>query len=259
MIVDVPPAVAQIAQRVERQEQGIFLYRLHRVFDVHAGPMHRHDDLDLAVVVQDAAVVKVRVLRALTGGKPADGPAMQQIEQQYERPKSTDVFHRPFDPKYVNEYTFRPQDGGTYAFSSSLRDGSHGEGTFSLDRDGNVVKYVYTPYALPQYASSGTVVNERSQVLPGVWYLTREAHEYRGHYLIFGGGATAVITYNSFRRYADLNSALTALSSNSIANARTRKSFPLCVSSSARASRRRRSTSAFSSACSSAAPSGPEM
>lgn len=214
MIADAPPAIVQIAQRAASQERGIVLYRLHRVFDVHAGPSRRHDDFVMAIVAQDARIVKVRVLHAESGGKELDENAKAQLERQYEQPKPSDVFHRPFDPAYLNEYSYQELDPRTYRFTSALRDGSHGNGTLSLDADGNVVRYQYTPNVLPQYAKSGSVANERSQVLPGVWYLIREAHEYRGRYFIFSGGATAVITCDSFESYRDLPSALAALAGN---------------------------------------------
>lgn len=211
VLADVPPALVQIAQRVKSHERGVMLYRLHRVFDVHAGPSRRHDELELAVVTQDAAVIKVRVLHATSGGKPLDDASRRQIETQYEHPNPGDVFHRPFDPAYLSEYTYQSVDAETYRFTSLLRDSSHGDGTFTLDGAGEVVKYVYTPDTLPKYAKSGTVTNVRSQVLPGSWRLTREAHEYRGQYFIFSGGATAVITCDSFEQFADVPSALSAL------------------------------------------------
>ncbi len=165
----------------------------------------------LAVAIQDGRTLKVRVIRATTGGKSADAAGMSQIEHQYEHPAPGDSFHRPFDPLYANEYTFQQVDPSTYRFASSVRDGAHGTGTLSLDAAGNVVKYQYTPNVLPRYTSSGTIVGERSQVLPNFWWLTREAHAYSGHYAIFGGGATVIITYDSFSRYPDLASVLTGL------------------------------------------------
>src|SRR5579884_1500899 len=211
MIADAPAAVAQIAQRTAAQEKGFVTYRLHRVFDVHAGPRHRRDEWFLAVATQDGTIVKVRVLRASIGGSAADAAKTAEIENQYEHPKPDDVLHRPFDPRYVSEYSYQAADAQTYRFSSAMHDGSHGNGTFSVDANGNVVKYQYTPNVLPQYATSGTVTDDRGAVLQNYWSLTRESHEYRGHYLIFGGGATAVITYDQYKRYPDLNSAVSAL------------------------------------------------
>jgi hypothetical protein len=211
MIAAAPPAVVQIAERFSHQERGVVGYRLHRVFDVHAGPMHRHDELDLAVVSQDGQTIKVRVLRAMSNGKEADDAGKAQLENQYEHPNPDDVFHRPFDPQYLSEYSYEAVDALTYRFTSTMRDGSHGDGTFSTDSAGDVVKYQYTPKVLPRYTTSGTVTYERAQVLPGYWFMTSENHEYRGHYAIFGGGATADITYDSFKRYPDAATAISAL------------------------------------------------
>lgn len=211
MIAAAPPAVVQIAERFSHQERGVVGYRMHRVFDVHAGPMHRHDELDLAVASQDGETIKVRVVRAVSNGKEADNPGKVQIENQYEHPNPGDVFHRPFDPQYLGEYSYEAVDAQTYRFTSAMRDGSHGDGTFSTDTAGDVVKYQYTPKVMPRYTTSGTVTEERAQVLPGFWFLTRENHDYRGHYAIFGGGATVLIIYDSFKRYPDAASAISAL------------------------------------------------
>jgi hypothetical protein len=211
MVAQIPPAIVQIAQRVQSQERGAVVFRLQRIFDVHAGPMHRHDEMELAIASDDGRTVKVRVIRALTGGKAADDNGIAQIENQYEHPAPLDIFPRPFDPQYSSEYTYEATDAQTYKFTTPLRDGSHGNGSFSLDAGGNVVKYQYTPAVMPRYATSGTVVDERAQVLPNFWAVTRESQQYSGHYAIFGGGATVTIQYDSFRRYPDAGSAVAAL------------------------------------------------
>lgn len=268
MIAQAPPAVVEIAQRIPRQEAGVVLYRLRRVFDVHAGPMHRHDEMQLAVVTQDGRVVKVRVLEAFEGGNPLDAQRILQIENQYEHPKASDIFHRPFDPAYVQEYTFQSLDPTTYRFTSAVRDASHGDGTFRIDDAGNVVKYEYAPNVMPQYATSGTITYERSQVLAGLWEVRRETHEYRGHYLFFGGGASAVVVYDSFQKFDDLPSAMAALAKTqpasvsfaekSIRRTLESKSRPHCVSSSTRGSERRATAPHANRVSSSAAPIGPE-
>lgn len=211
MVAQTPPAIVQIAQRVQIQERGAVVFRLQRIFDVHAGPMHRHDEMELAIVNDDGRTVEVRVIRALTGGKAADANGIAQIENQYEHPAPLDVFHRPFDPRYSSEYTYEAADAQTYKFAASLRDGSHGDGSFTLDNGGNVVKYQYTPAVMPRYATFGTVVDERAEVLPNLWAVTRETQQYRGHYAIFGGGATVTIQYDSFHRFPDAGSAIAAL------------------------------------------------
>jgi hypothetical protein len=211
MIAQAPAAVVQIAQRVSTQERGAIVYRLHRVFDVHAGPMHRHDDYLLAIAVDGTKTIKVRVIRATIGGKTADAATVSKIEDQWEHPKAGDVFHRPFDQRYLAEYTYEQVNPQTYHFTSSIHDAAHGSGTFSVDAAGNVVKYQYTPNVLPQYTSSATIDDTRSQVLPAYWGLTGETQQYSGHYAIFGGGATTVLTFDGYAHYTDSAAAIAAL------------------------------------------------
>ncbi len=206
-----PPAIVQIADRTRNQERGIVVYRLHRVFDVHAGPSHRHDDSVLGIVSQDGTTVKVRVVRATIGGKSADASTSAQIEHQYEHPAPGDLFDRPFDPRYMNDYSFQQAGADSWHFSSSIHDSSHGDGTMSLNAAGDVVKYQYRPYVLPKYSTSGTVTVDRSQVLPQYWAMTRELYQYSGHYAIFAAAATADITYDSYARYPTLAAAEAAL------------------------------------------------
>jgi hypothetical protein len=211
IIAAVPPAIVQIAARVRSQEQGVVLYHLRRAFDVHAGGMARHEELELAVVSRDLNTVKVRVLRSVVDGKPSDDAHIKQIEAQYEHPNAGDVIHRPFDPRYLSEYTYQVVDARKFRFSSLVHDTAHGDGTFSVDDTGNVISYRIAPSVLPKYTTSGTISFERSQVLPGIWQLTSELHEYHGRYAVFSGRATATITYDSYARYSDVSSAVLAL------------------------------------------------
>jgi hypothetical protein len=210
-VAQVPPAIVKIAQRVQSQEQGAVSYRYRRIFDVHAGPRHRHDDMTLAIVNDGATTVKVRVIQDLIGGKAADAQQIAQLEDAYEHPKPGDVFHRPFDPRYLNEYTYEQVNAQEYKFGSSIHDSSHGSGTFNLDDQDNVVKYQYSPYALPPYTHSGTISDVRAAVLPDFWWLTQDIEQYSGRYFIFGGGANVAITYDSFRRYPSVDAAVSAL------------------------------------------------
>jgi hypothetical protein len=214
LIAQVPPAIVKIAQRVQSQEQGVVVCRYKRIFDVHAGPMHRHDEMTLALVNNGSTTVKVRVIQDVIGGKTADAQQVAQLENQYEHPKPGDVFNRPFDPKYMNEYTFEAVNAQEYKFSSTMHDSSHGSGTFDLDAQNNVVKYQYTPYVLPQYTNKGTVSDVRGPVLSDFWWVTQETQQYSGHYAIFGGGANVAITYDSFRRYPNVDAAIAALNAS---------------------------------------------
>lgn len=208
-----PPAIVQIAQHVQRQESGVVTYHLSRTFDAHVGPFRRHEELQLAIVSQDGTTIKVRVIRYQIGGGEQDANARAQVEAKYEHPNPQDVFHRPFDPRYLAEYTYDNPSAQTVHFTSIVRDSSHGDGSFSLGKDGNVTEMQYTPNVFPQYASSGTVTDDRSQVLPDYWSVTRELYHYGGHYAIFGGHADVDIEYTQFKRFPDIQSATAALGS----------------------------------------------
>lgn len=211
MLADVPPAVIQIAKRAQSQETGILLYRLRRTFDVHAGPFARHDELELVEIVQDGVPVKVRVIRDLIGGKSAGADVFAKTTAQYEHPQPGDVFERPFDPKYAGDYTFAVVDPHTFRFSSSMHDSSHGSGTFTTNAAGDVVQFVYVPNVLPKYASSGTITDDRTQVLPDTWFAAHEVQNYRGRYGLFAGAATTLNQYDDFKRFQDVPAAIAAM------------------------------------------------
>jgi hypothetical protein len=206
-----PPAVQRIAQQTQRREAGVVEYRLHRVFDVHAGPFHRHDDMELLVIAQNAQVVKVRVLHDTIGGREADASVRAQVVDSYEHPKPFDVFRRPYDLRYVADYAYVQVDPQTYRFTSLVHDAAHGDGTFQVSADDEVEKVEYTPNAFPPHASSGTVSEERAAVAPEFWFVTHELYQFGGRYGIFGAAATAQITYDAFKRYPDVRSAVAAM------------------------------------------------
>lgn len=206
-----PPAIVQIAQRVQSQEQGSVVYQLTRNFQVHAGPMHRTDQMEMLIASSDGKTVKARIVTDVIGGKAASAQTIAQTENQYEHPKPGDLFHRPFDPRYLNEYTYQQVDSVTWKFTTLVKSSGTGDGTFTLDSAGNVVKYQYSPAVLPQYTSRGTVSDVRSQVLPNYWAVTQETQQYGGHYAIFGGGANVMIDYTQYRHYPDIAAAVAAV------------------------------------------------
>lgn len=214
--VTLPAIVTQAAERTELTERGVAGWRVHRVFDVHAGPYARHDDMEFAAVYQDGVLVKMHIIYQKVGGKETDAATKAQTEQKYEHPAPGDVFSRPYDPKSLNDYTYEIVNPQTVRFTTKVRDAGHGDGTFTVDNAFNVVSVKYTPAAMPQHASSGTVTDQRAQVLPNFWAATQEVQEYRGHYAIFGGSATATITQSAFSRFPDVTTATAALNAGKI-------------------------------------------
>jgi hypothetical protein len=206
-----PPAVAVVAQRFEETSRGIVGFRVQRTFDVHAGFSSRHEECTFDAISENGRLVKVRITRYTIDGKPADAATVTAFEQQYEHPKPGNVFEPPFDPRYLSAYQYQSSEPGTIAFSSPLRDAAHGNGSFTYDAADDVVTYNYQPGALPEYATSASITDRRSEVLPGYWAVTQELQQYRGNYGPFPGAATVAITTSNFRRFLDLQSALQAI------------------------------------------------
>jgi hypothetical protein len=210
----VPPAiVSAAATRFSHSVRGVVSFRLHRVFDVHAGPKSRHDDIVFDGVYADGILVKLHILSYTIGGKEADAQQRADFEQQWVQTSPKVTFHMPFDPRFLDEYSYRVS-GSTVAFTPLSPDASNGSGTFAIDQQHNVLSYTYTPTAMPEYATSGTISDQRAEVLPNYWTVTRETQQYKGRYALWNGGATVDITWTNFRRYASLRQAAENITRN---------------------------------------------
>ncbi len=210
----VSPPVAAVAQRFAQTSRGVVSFRLHRVFDVHAGPRSRHDEIVLDGVYVNGTVAKVRVISYTIGGKQADAQQQAQLEQQWEQPKPTDVFHAPFDPKYTSEYRYRAGVNRTINFTPLLADSSHGAGVLTYDQHYDLVSYTYSPSVMPEHATSGTITDQRAAVLTNYWAVRDEMQQYQGRYALWNGAATVEVTWSSFRRFANLRQAVESISNN---------------------------------------------
>jgi hypothetical protein len=206
-----PPAVEQVAQRFAATTRGVVSYRLHRVLDVRAAFLRRHEDLSLHAISVDGTIVRVRIQSYTIDGKPASAADSQSMTQAYESPQAGQRFRLPFDPHYSAEYEFSASAPETMAFTSTIRDAAHGNGRFTYDTDYDVISYTYAPNALPPHASSGSIADKRGEVLPGYWGLTRETQDYKGRYGPFAGRAHEDVDFSGYRRFADVQSALATL------------------------------------------------
>jgi hypothetical protein len=206
-----PPALAQVAQRFTQTSRGFVAFRMRRVFDVHGGLQSRHEDLVMNGVYDDGALVRVRVVSYTINGRPASATDIAGVEQSWNHPKPSEVFASPFDPKNFDAYQYRSDGNATIAFSSNVRDPGHGNGSFTYDAGGNVLSYTFVPNSLPPHATSGTIADRRSEVLPGYWASTEETQQYKGNYGPFAAAGAIQITYSDFRRSSDLSAALSSL------------------------------------------------
>lgn len=184
---------------------------MHRIFDVRGALQHRHEDLVMNGVYDDGALVRVRVVSYAINGKPASAGEIAGVEQSWNHPRPSDVFASPFDPRNAGGYQYRSAGDGAIAFSSTVHDAGHGNGSFTYDARGNVISYTFVPNSLPPHATSGTIADRRSEVLPGYWASTEETQEYKGRYGPFAASGEIQITYSDFRRFSNLDAALSSL------------------------------------------------
>lgn len=212
LAVTVPAIVASVGQRFVQTSQGFVTFRLHRVFDVHAGPSSRHDDLVLNGVYQNGTIVSVHIVSDTIGGVAQSPDEIATAESQWEHPEPGDVFHPPYDPRFFREYAYRVNSAArTVGFKPLVNDGSHGSGSFGYDSKFNVVSYQYQPSIMPSHAKSGTVNGTRSPVLSRYWAATQELQQYTGRYALWSGGATVQYTWSAFTRYSTLLAAKRAI------------------------------------------------
>ena len=184
---------------------------MHRVFDVHGALQRRHEDLVMNGVYEDGALVRVRVVSYAINGQAASASQIAGVEQSWNHPRPSDVFAAPFDPRNAAAYQYRSAGAGTIGFSSNVGDAGHGSGSFTYDPHGNVLSYTFVPNSLPPHATSGTIADRRSEVLPGYWASTQETQEYKGTYGPFAASGGITITYSDFRRFSNLSNALSSL------------------------------------------------
>lgn len=209
--VTVPPIVASIGRRYVKASRGVVAFRMHRMFDVHAGPSSRHDDLVLEAVYDDGSLASVHILSDTIGGKTQTPQQIASAEQQWIHPKPGDAFHPPYDPRYFGEYHYGPIAPGHVSFAAAVNDAGHGTGSYTYNSSEDVTAYTYAPAVMPQYATSGTVNGTRRKVLPGYWAVTQETQQFAGRYALWKGGATVQYTMSEFRRYPSVQAAVAAI------------------------------------------------
>jgi len=203
-----PPAVTLVAERFAQTSRGIVAFHFHRLFDVRAGPMSRHEDLVIEGVYDDGTIAKVRIASYTIDGKAASAADQAAVTDAWEHPKPTEAFHPPFDPRYLAAYQYQVTGPQKVAFTSAVADAAHGNGAFTYDANNNVLELTYHPNALPPHANFAEITDRRAEVLPGYWAVTQETHLYKGSYGLFAGQGTIQSTYSNFRRFPDLQSAL---------------------------------------------------
>ena len=164
------------------------------------GPLHKRVDVVIEAASDGRALVRVRVLRYAMDGKEQGDDDKRKLEAQLLDGQSKGGFAVPFDEAHTGEYAYAVS-GSTVAFTSLRRDANHGDGTFVVDAAGHVTTITYVPNVYPRFVSSGSVTDERAEVMPGFWASTRSDAEFGGRYLFIKGRASVVTEMSGYRRY----------------------------------------------------------
>jgi hypothetical protein len=223
----VPPIVQRASKAYVAKLHGYVGMQRHFTTDIKGGVVFHSEQSDSGVLLHNGYFAAAQYYRIARDGKVYDA------KQIADRTKQTDAdwlagkvfFKEPYDPRFLRDYSFAESmpcaacRSGTavVTFSSSLADTQHGRGTMWIDRaTGRVSRLTYSPNALPQHATSGSVTETGGAALPGLWYVVRIDETYHGHVLILSGVGTFTGIFDHFRRFSTAAAARFALSSKTI-------------------------------------------
>lgn len=184
--------------------------------DAHGGPIHMRSFSETAYEEADGTPLRKRVLRAVDDGRTAGPDELAKRSATADVPSSRFGMHLPVVGAYVAEYTYsKPRvDGDTVAvdFTTTIRDGAHGDGTLTYLRDENRIdSIVIRPAVLPTHATSMTTTLEFGRVDENRWDVVKVTHAFTGREAFITGGGTSVTIYERYRSFATASAADAAL------------------------------------------------
>ncbi len=196
--------------------------------EVRGGPVTHGEQSDSGQLMHDGHFVKIAYYRVVRDGQAFSAPQIQQRNEQTNKDWTAGkvFFKEPYDPQYINDYSFGRRQAGCPAcpagadavsFASTIHDSQHGSGVMYIDTsNAHVVKLTYSAYMLPPHASSGSVIETGGQALPDLWYVVRIDQTYHGHEFVISGTATFTGTFDHFRRFSNVSSGEAALQDRTI-------------------------------------------
>jgi hypothetical protein len=217
------PAMVLRASSVYSAELRGYVGMQRHFTTVISGAVHHSESSDSGQVMRNGAFVAISYYRIVRDGSPLPNAQIAQRNAQTNTSwRAGKVFFKePYDRRYIADYQFgavRDAAGQTsVAFSSSIHDAQHGAGTMWIDdRSAHVLKLTYSPYVLPQHATSGTVTETGGQALPHLWYVVRIDESYQGHILLLHGTGVFTGTFDHFRRFHTMQLARAVLMAGTI-------------------------------------------
>jgi hypothetical protein len=212
----VPDAIAQAVRALAAERRGVTAFHRHYAYE-ERGPGH---DKTLVVdsirVRENGRLAAVRLLDRIENGKPDSPEALAKAQADADKQLPGEDFRLPLAAEALSDYRFEvlPVCEGcaagsvAIAFTSVVRDASHGDGTVTIDAAHHIAALAFHPSALPAHADSGSITIRFDRVLPDLWDVTVTHEHYTGHVLFLHGWGDVVQTDSAYRRYPSVEDAL---------------------------------------------------
>jgi hypothetical protein len=223
----VPSMVQRVALGYAAELHGAIGMQRHFSTTIKAGPIRHTETSESGVLFNNGAFVKMKYYSIVDDGKAfsTDKVATRESQANADWAAGKIFFKEPYDRRFFADYGYSPPQACTGCpagllvvnFTSAIRDDQHGNGMMWIDSaTARVKELIYTPNALPQHATSGSITEFTSNVAPGIWYVTRIDETYQGKVAIIKGTGQFSGSFDRVRRFASAAQGEAALSDGSI-------------------------------------------
>lgn len=209
--------VKQAAKNYAQEVRGVVGYRSVSESRINAPMMNQTIRSTSFVVQKDGIPVQVVLERVVTNGKEtsADDLAKQEAKTNASYKEGKGFFKAPYDPRYMEAYTFQFESCSDCApgstairFSSTLKDDQYGKGTMILDEAMRVREVRYSPNAYPPNVTRGALTLLRDEVGKGLFAVRNVKVDYQGAMGPIKGSFVMDLRNEGFRRYGSVDEAL---------------------------------------------------
>lgn len=194
--------------------RGVHVFEVATSIEIRGPLYRRNDDARVLYVERDGRFAQKRVLVHREGGKTSAPADLERLSSAADGPLARFGVRLPYNAPAEYAYDAPRIDGShaTVPFRALVRDGSHGDGTMTVDLAAHrIVSLTLAPAQLPPHAATARVDLVFGPTGDGRWDITRAVHAFTGSYGILRGGAVATSTYGGYRTFATVAAAVAAL------------------------------------------------
>ncbi|MNX17199.1 hypothetical protein D3C86_470780 [compost metagenome] len=209
--------VKQAAKNFAQETRGVVGYRSVSESRINAPMLNQTIRSTTFMVQKDGIPVRAVMERVVTNGKETSAEELSKQEAKtnasYQEGKG--YFKAPYDPRYMDAYTFQLESCSDCApgskairFSSTLKDEQYGKGIFILDEAMRVREVRCTPNAYPPNVTRGEMTFFRDEVGKGIFALRNAKVDYQGSMGPLKGTFVMDMRNEGFRRFASVEEAI---------------------------------------------------